>query len=69
MKTTSTTLGFFVQNLHQDALSSSLPILGVVLEGCASSCESSEDFSFQLRGTHPLLTNIGGCELDEEYLM
>lgn len=69
MKTTSTTLGFFNQNLHQDALSSSLTTVGVMLEGCSSSCESSEDLSFQLRGTHPLLTNIGGCELEEVYLI
>jgi len=56
--------GFLDHNLHQDVVSS-------VWEGEGnesakiSSCEASKNLSFQLRGTHPLLTKIGKLTLEE----
>lgn len=64
--TTSTFVGFFDQNLHQELLSLSLTYWGAFPEDCSPSFETSNDLSLQLRGTHPLLTKIADCKLVEE---
>lgn len=64
VETTSLRTGSLDQNLHQDPVPSACEGEG---SGSAnfSSCEASKNFSFQLRGTHPLLTRIGKPTLQE----
>lgn len=61
---TSIMTGFLAQNLHQDLVPSACEGKGSSSANC-SSCESSKNLSFQLRGTQPLLTRIGKPTLEE----
>ena len=57
-------IGSLDQNLHHDLVPSACEGEGSGSANC-SSCEASKNFSFQLRGTHPLLTRIGELTLQE----
>jgi len=61
---TSLLTGSLDQNLHHDLAPSACEGEGCGSSSC-SSREASKNFSFQLRGTHPLLTRIGELTLQE----